>query len=329
MSNFKQINLAIIGCGRWGYNHVKTAYQLLGSNLKLVCDSDKDVINKIREISPAISLTTDYNDLFDDEVVNCVIIATPPGTHYKIAKKCLENGKHVLVEKPITLIARDAKDLLRIARENNKILMVGHVLLYHPAVMKIKQEIERGRIGKIHYIYSNRLNLGTVRSEENILWSFAPHDISVIQYLTESYPIYVDAKGTSFLQHSIEDTTLTYLVYPNNIHAHIFVSWLHPFKEHRLIIVGSRGMIVFEDSSKQDKLKFYPNGFKDNDGHYVKFEGEYETITYDDVPPLTNEHKNFYKAIIKNTQPLADGQHAAEVLDILEKAQSKLRKYEQ
>ena len=206
--------------------------------------------------------------------------------------------------------------------------MVGHVLLYHPAIIKLKEEIDRGRIGKIMYIYSNRLNLGTIRSEENILWSFAPHDISIIQYLTESYPIYIDAKGANFLQNNIEDTTLTYLVYPNNIHAHIFVSWLHPFKEHRLIVVSSRGMMVFEDNLKQNKLRFYPNGFQDSNGRYEKFEGDYEVIDYDSSQPLANEQKHFFDAVLQKTKPLSDGQHALEVLDILEKAQSRLRRYD-
>jgi UDP-2-acetamido-3-amino-2,3-dideoxy-glucuronate N-acetyltransferase len=320
--------LAIIGCGKWGINHVRTAYNLLNSNLRIVCDLNTSARRKVQAISKTIPFTTNLEDVLKDQDINSVIIATPPSTHHETAKHCLEHGKHVLVEKPITLVADDARDLVRIALEKERVLMVGHVLLYHPAIIKLKEGIDRGRIGKIMYIYSNRLNLGTIRSEENILWSFAPHDISIIQYLTESYPIYIDAKGANFLQNNIEDTTLTYLVYPNNIHAHIFVSWLHPFKEHRLIVVGSRGMMVFEDNLKQNKLRFYPNGFQDSNGRYEKFEGDYEVIDYDDSQPLTNEQKHFFDAVLLETKPLSDGQHALEVLDILEKAQSRLRKYD-
>ncbi len=326
--DFAQIKLAVIGCGKWGQNHVRTAQQLLAGNLKLVCDASPGARDTVKSISAAIPFTSNLQEVLDDRDINCVIVATPPVAHYEIAKQCLQHGKHVLVEKPITLISDHARDLLRLAAENKCTLMVGHVLLYHPAIIKLKAEITAGRLGKVRYIYSNRLNLGTIRSEENILWSFAPHDISVIQYLTESHPIYLDAKGATFLQNNIEDTTLTYLIYPNNIHAHIFVSWLHPFKEHRLIVIGSRGMMVFEDNLAQDKLKFYPKGFQDKDGRIEKFDSAYEIIAYDDEPPLANEHKHFFQAVLGKTKPLTDGEHALEVLTILEKAQNKLRKYE-
>lgn len=325
---FNNCKLAIIGCGNWGINHVRTAYDLLKSNLKLACDVNTNAFSRVKSISESIPFTTNLQDVLNNKVINCVIIATPPSTHYEIAKQCLQHGKHVLVEKPITLVADHARDLVRIALANERTLMVGHVLLYHPAIIKLKQEIDRDRIGKILYIYSNRLNLGTIRSEENILWSFAPHDVSIIQYLTESYPIYIDAKGANFLQNNIEDTTLTYLVYPNNIHAHIFVSWLHPFKEHRLLVIGTRGMMVFEDNKDTDKLKFYPNGFQDSNGHYEKFEGECEVVSCNDDQPLSNEQKHFFNAILGRTKALSDGQHALEVLDILAKAQSKLKKYD-
>ena len=157
--------------------------------------------------------------------------------------------------------------------------------------------------------------------------SFAPHDISVIQYLTESYPVYVDAKGADFVQKQIEDITLTYLVYPDNIHAHIFVSWLHPFKEHRLIVIGDQGMLVFEDNLKTDKLRLYPKGYYRNNGSFKKFEGDFESINYDDAQPLEEEQKHFFDCIEQNKRPLTDGLHGLEVLEILEKAQSRLRNY--
>ena len=326
--DFRSLTLAIIGCGRWGINHVRTAHEILGANLQIVCDHNAEVEQKLNSISQDISLTNDSEKIYQSPDINCVIIATPAATHYEIAKRCLQAGKHVLVEKPITLNTAHATELVRISEKVKRVLMVGHVLLYHPAIVKLKQEISNGRVGKIQYMYSNRLNLGAIRSEENILWSFAPHDISIMQYLTESYPIYVDAKGTNCLQNNVEDTTLTYLIYPNNIHAHIFVSWLHPFKEHRLIVVGTRGMMAFEDSSSTDKLKFYPNGFQDTHGEYVKFEGEDEVVDYENSLPLTNEQLHFYNAVSGKTKPLSDGQHALEVLEILERAQSRLRKYD-
>ncbi len=319
---FEEIGLGIIGAGRWGINHVRTANSILGKNLKYVCDFNPSASEKVAGISPEIPFTTKLEDIIENPEINAVIIATPAETHYDIAKKALMNGKHLLVEKPITLISTHARELVEIAERKDRKLMVGHVLLYHPAVKKIKQMITENRIGKLQYIYSNRLNLGSIRTEENILWSFAPHDISVMQYLLESNPVYVDAKGATILQSEIEDTTVTYLSYPGNIHAHIFVSWLHPFKEQRLVVIGDEGMVVFEDSLKNDKLKFYPKGFRNVNGSLQKFEGDFEIVEFENQQPLAEEQKHFFNSIINNKKPLTDGIHAVEVLEILEKAQA-------
>jgi UDP-2-acetamido-3-amino-2,3-dideoxy-glucuronate N-acetyltransferase len=246
---FEKIKLGIFGAGRWGINHVRTSSQLLDSNSIIVCDFNPEASDKIKSISPEIKFTTRTEHILENPEINAVIIATPAETHFELAKKALLNGKNVLVEKPITLIPADARELVDLAGKQSRKLMVGHVLLYHPAVRKIKEMIRQNKIGRLQYIYSNRLNLGSVRSEENILWSFAPHDISVIQYLLESNPVYIDAKGADILQTEIEDTTITYLSYPGNIHAHIFVSWLHPFKEQRLVITGDKGIIVFDSKT--------------------------------------------------------------------------------
>lgn len=319
---YENIGLGIIGAGRWGINHVKTANQLLRNRLKLVCDFNPEASEKIEAISPEIPFTTKLGDILDNPEINAVIVATPAETHYEVAKKALLKRKHILVEKPITLISSHARELADIAAKEGMKLMVGHVLLYHPAVNKIKKMIGENKIGKLQYIYSNRLNLGAIRSEENILWSFAPHDISVIQYLLESKPYYVDAKGAAILQNEIEDTTITYLSYSGNISAHIFVSWLHPFKEQRLVIIGEKGMLVFEDSLKTDKLKFYPKGFRHVNGLLQKFEEDFEVIDFENLQPLSEEQKHFFNSILNNTNPLTDGIHAVEVLEILEKAQS-------
>jgi len=324
----KEIKLAIMGAGRWGINHVKTAHELLKGNLKIVCDIDKKKEKEVKLISQSIKFDTDLNLVFDDKEINTVIVATPAETHFELAKKSLIKNKNVLVEKPITLLTAEAEELIELSHQQQKKLMVGHVLLYHPAINKLKNMITDGTIGKVQYIYSNRLNLGSVRSEENILWSFAPHDISIIQYLLESNPININANGASFLQSKIEDTTLTYLRYPGNIHAHIFVSWLHPFKEHRLVVIGNKGMIVFEDSLSQNKLKYYPKGFTKINHELTKFEGDFETIDFDNLSPLEEEQKHFFNSIINNQEPLTNGDHALEVLKILEEAQKKLYNFD-
>lgn len=321
----KTVNLGIVGCGRWGINHVRTAYQLLQDELRYVCDANDSAKQRVQQISESINFTKDLQVILRDETINGVVIASSAETHFSIAKQCLEYGKHVLVEKPITLNVTDAKILIDVAKANNRQIMVGHVLLYHPAIVTMNELYQAGKIGTLQYIYSNRLNLGAIRSEENILWSFAPHDISIIQNLVKSKPISIETHGAHFIQNGIEDTTITYLKYANNVHAHVFVSWLHPFKEQRLVVIGNKGMFVFEDSAVQDKLKFYPKGFQSTPGGIQKFEGEFETIPFNNTQPLVEEHKHFYHCIRTNTPPLTNGEHALEVLEILEQATRKLK----
>jgi UDP-2-acetamido-3-amino-2,3-dideoxy-glucuronate N-acetyltransferase len=325
VSEKREIGLAVVGCGRWGINHVRTANKLFKESLIVVSDCDSAAHEKVKAVSPDIEFTSDFNVVASDSRINAVIVATPAETHYSIAKTFLQNGKNVLVEKPITLRVAEAKELIAIAGENKLKLMVGHVLLYHPAVLKLKQLVDAGKIGKLQYIYSNRLNFGTVRAEENILWSFAPHDISVIQFLTGSNPDRVEARGASFLQSNIEDSTITFLTYPGNIHAHIFVSWLHPFKEQRLVVIGDKGMMVFEDSLAKDKLKFYPKRFDSINGMIEKFDGEFEVIPYEEREPLAEEQRHFCESIVNDTKPLTDGEHALQVLEILCKAERSMK----
>jgi UDP-2-acetamido-3-amino-2,3-dideoxy-glucuronate N-acetyltransferase len=324
MNSLNEINVAIIGAGRWGKNHVRTANSLLAANQITVCDFSEHARKTVREINSEIKFTANPDEIFSDDRINAVIIATPAETHYEIAKKALENGKHILVEKPITLYPEEAEKLLELSRKLNLKLMVGHVLLYHPAVIRMKEGLRKGEIGRLQYIYSNRLNLGALRTEENVLWSFAPHDISVIQYLIEKNPERIEAHGGAFVQKNIEDTTLTFLEYPENIKAHIFVSWLHPFKEQRMVVIGDKGMYVFEDSAKSEKLKLYHKGFINEEGKIEKFDADYEVVEIENKMPLTEEQIHFYTSIVNGTTPRTDGQHALEVLQILSEASTKL-----
>lgn len=322
---FGGIRLAILGCGRWGINHVRTAHKILGDNLMWVCDAAHDSEAKVRDISQNIRFTTERDSILQDEEVNAVIIATPAPTHYALAQEALAHRKHVLVEKPLSLSSKEAKKLVDLAESVDRRLMVGHVLLFHPAIRKVKELCVEGKIGNIQYIYSNRLNLGQVREEENILWSFAPHDISVLQYLIGEKPLSIDASGGMFLNDGIEDTTITYLRYPKNVHAHIFVSWLHPFKEHRLVVIGTEAMIVFEDSAKSDRLKYYKKGYRKVNGYLERFDSEFESIPFGNEEPLKAEQVHFFQCIVDNRRPLTDGQHALEVLEILEEAHARIR----
>ncbi|MDQ3019407.1 MAG: Gfo/Idh/MocA family oxidoreductase [Bacteroidota bacterium] len=323
MSDF---NIAIIGCGNWGLNHIRTCYKLFGNKLKYCCDNFSNSEKKVKAVSDKIKFTTDIREIINDETVTAVIVATPAETHFDISKELLLAGKNVLVEKPITLNSGEAKILNDIADENDLILMVGHLLLFHPAILKIKEYLDEDKLGKLQYIYSNRLNLGTIRAEENILWSFAPHDISVIQFFIGGVPIDVKATGAIFVQEDIQDTTLTCLKFNDNIHAHIYVSWLHPFKEQRLVVIGDKSMMVFEDTLKENKLKLYRKGFDIVNGTPVKRDSDFENLEFNSTSPLEIEQQHFIDCITNHKRPRSDGRNAIEVLETLERAQSELIK---
>ena len=313
--------ICVIGAGRWGKNHIKTLHSLgcLGG----IVDSNSKSLASFAEMYPDAQVYSHYRDAmkagFDGFTV-----ATPAETHYIIAKDLLENGNHVLVEKPIALSVKDAVELKAIADRNNLKLMVGHVLLFHPAIQAMKAVIKEGKIGRLQYLYSNRLNLGTVRTEENILWSFAPHDISVFQYLIEERPLSIFSEGGAFLQSDIHDTTMTILKYPKNIVGHIFVSWLNPFKEQRLVVIGSKGMLSYDDSSSEKELLFYEKGIDWINGEPVKRDGATESIPYERKMPLTEEMKYFRDHLDEGKITIADSQNAVEVLEVLEQATKSL-----
>jgi UDP-2-acetamido-3-amino-2,3-dideoxy-glucuronate N-acetyltransferase len=315
------LKLAVIGGGNWGKNHIKTLHELgvLGG----IIEANPQTLDGFKKQYPqaqTFAKVTEAGALdFDGYTV-----ATPAETHFKIAKYLLEHDKHVLVEKPITLTTADARELCVLAKQRRKILMVGHVMLFHPAIMKMQELIRAGKIGKLQYLYSNRLNLGTVRTEENILWSFAPHDISLFQFFIGQMPDKVISAGGAFVQPSIHDSTMTILSYPQNVVGHIFVSWLHPFKEHRLVVIGSKGMLSYEDSSPKKELLYYEKGIDIVGGQPVKRDGAIEAIAYDKAQPLANELQAFMAAMGGGANDVASGEKGLEVLAILEQAQASL-----
>jgi len=312
--------VCVIGAGRWGRNHVKTLNDLgcLGG----IVENNGAVLKELAKQYPNVKTFRDASQAVE-EPFDGYVVATPAETHFGIAERILRSKKHVLVEKPITLTAKDAETLRDLALRNRVNLMVGHVMLFHPAIRKIKELIEKGKIGKLQYLYSNRLNLGTVRKEENILWSFAPHDISIFQYFIDTMPVEVVSRGGAFLQPQIHDSTMTVLAYPDNIVGHIFVSWLHPFKEHRLVVIGSKGMLSFEDTAEK-KLLFYEKGIDWVKGEPVKREGPTETIPCDAGMPLTEELKYFVGHLDGSPLSVANAQNAVDVLNILETATQSL-----
>lgn len=313
--------ICVVGVGRWGLNHVKTLKEL--GCLAGIVETNADKLPLLRENLPDVFCFTDLNEALAKNF-DGFVVATPVETHFDIAKFLLEQTKPALVEKPITLSSKKAEELLALSQAKKTLLMVGHVLLFHPAIKTIKGLIDEGRVGKLQYLYSNRLHLGTVRTEENILWSFAPHDISIFQYLIGKLPEEVTARGSAFLQPNIHDTTTTYLKYPDNIAGHIFVNWLHPFKEHRLVVIGSKGMLSFEDSSSDKKLFFYEKRIDWIQGVPVKRDGPSEEISYEPEMPLAAELKYFISNLDNPDISTANAASAVEVLRILESATTDL-----
>ena len=309
--------ICVVGAGGWGKNHVRTLHQL--GFLGAIVDVDARRREDLAKQYPETPIHATVEESLAGGYAGYVV-ATPAPTHYDVTRQLLDAGKHVLVEKPIALVVDQARDLCRRARRKGVNLMVGHVLLFHPAIHKIRELIDAGKIGRLQYLYSNRLNLGTVRTEENILWSFAPHDVSIFQYLVGTRPLSVESRGAVFLQPGIHDTTMTMLRYPDNVVGHIFLSWLHPYKEHRIVVVGSKGMLSFDDSSEQKELLFYEKGIDFVQGAPVRRDGPTEKIPYDQKPPLTEELKYFAARLDGSPAAIATGEDGVEVLEILQQA---------
>ena len=313
--------VCVVGAGRWGKNHIRTLHEL--GFLAGIVDADADIRVQFQEKYSNVMTFSNIKDAVKEDF-DGFTVATPAETHYEIAKFIIGHGKHVLVEKPITTRLAEARDLKAMAEENGVNLMVGHLLLFHPAIQKMKELIKADKIGKLQYIYSNRLNLGTVRTEENVLWSFAPHDISIFQYFMESFPDEIVSCGGAFLQPGIYDSSMTVLTYPDNRVGHIFVNWLHPFKEHRIVVIGSKGMFSYEDSSNDKNILFYEKGIDWIQGEPITRDGATENIPYDKAMPLTEELKYFADHLDGSPVEMADARNGVEVLEILEKASESL-----
>ncbi|MFL2983259.1 MAG: Gfo/Idh/MocA family protein [Candidatus Neomarinimicrobiota bacterium] len=314
-------SICVIGAGDWGKNHIKTLHKL--NSLKGVVELNDITLCSLANKYPKIQLHQSVEDALCENY-DGYIIATPAMTHYEIAKKVIKSGKSLLIEKPLTLLVHEAEDLVSLAKEKNVSAMVGHVLLFHPAITKIKEMIENGDIGELQYIYSNRLNLGKVRTEENVFWSLAPHDIAIFQHIIGSIPEKISAKGSTFLQEGIPDSTLTQLEYENGIKGHIFVSWLHPFKEHRLVVIGSEAMISFEDSLNEKPLKFYSKKIDLKSGVPKKIDGPVKMISFENRMPLEIELEYFCNHLMDIKPEISNINHGYEVVKTLVEASNQI-----
>jgi UDP-2-acetamido-3-amino-2,3-dideoxy-glucuronate N-acetyltransferase len=314
--------VAVIGCGFWGRNLVRNFHEL--GSLRAVCDVDLLRLEELRQ-RYSVAATNRVDEVLAMPDVAAVAIAAPAAQHFELAKRALLAGKDVFVEKPLALQSDQGEELVKLARKHSRILMVGHLLHYHPAVVELRRLIHTGELGKIEYISSSRLNLGKLRTEEDILWSFAPHDISAILYLLDEGPTQVAAQGASYLNHPISDVTLTILNFLSGVKAHIFVSWLHPFKEQKLVVVGDRKMAVFDDTQKDRKLVLFPHRIDWVNRVPVARRAEGEVVSISQDEPLQLECQHFLESVRDHSTPRTDGENGLRVLKILHAAGQSIR----
>lgn len=324
------ITLGQVGLGYWGPNLLRNFARLPKARVKTVCDLDEGTLARAREQYPRLGCTTKPEDLCLDPEIDAVVVATSAGSHFPLARAALEAGKDVFVEKPIALKVEEAEEMVRIAGASGLILMVGHLLLYHPAVAHLKEMVDEGQLGDVHYVYTERRNLGKVRKDENAMWSLAPHDISVALHLLGEMPVKVAAQGQAYLQPGLEDIVFFTLRFADGRLVHSHVSWLDPHKVRRLTVVGSQQMAVFDDVEPSEKLRIYDKGV-DRTPEYNSY-GDALTLRFGDIyvpsiemrEPLRLECQHFLDCVEQRQQPLSNGENGLQVLRVLDALQRSL-----
>jgi predicted dehydrogenase len=325
------ITVAVVGVGGWGKNLARNYHEIPDCRLKYVCDLSQPRLDALAPQLPGTIMTTDFAAVLRDPEIHAVVIATPAPSHYALCKQALQHGKDVYVEKPFVLEVAQAEELIELAELKDRILMVGHLLEYHPVVNRLRELIRSNELGDIYYVYSQRLNLGTVRTDENALWNFAPHDVSSILYLLDAEPTDVSARGQCYLRRGVEDVVFMTMNFNDRSMAHVHVSWLDPHKIRKLIVVGSKKMAVFDDIEGTEKLRIYDKGAAQG-ADYDTF-AEYVTLRFGDIvipyvkvgEPLRLECQHFLDSIRTRTPPKSDGYDGLRVVKVLDAAQRSLR----
>ncbi len=328
------MKLGLIGLGTWGKNLLRNFSNLPDCEVLICCDQEKEQLKKIKDIYPDYRYVQNYKEVLEDKNIDAVVIATPPESHFKIAYQAITYEKDVFVEKPMVLKVDEGEKLVRLAQDKERILMVGHIMEYHSAVLKLKEFVKNGELGDIYYLYATRVNLGKVRDIENALWSFAPHDISMILYLLTKEPKTVTATGQCYLQkkRGIEDVAFLTLHFDDGVMAHIHVSWLDPHKERKLTIVGNKKMAVFDDMRSAEKIWIYDKGVETKLDYNTY--GEYLSLRFGDIlipkidsaEPLKAECQHFLQCVKDRNTPRSDGEDGLRVLKVLDAAQRSLQK---
>ncbi len=326
----EKVRVGIIGCGYWGPNLIRNFMDLNNSEVVMVVDLKKERLAKTKNNYPQVLVSETYQDLFDQRL-DAVVVATPPSTHYSITKECLEHGLHALVEKPLTLKSIHAEELIELADKKDLTLMVGHTFEYNAAVHAMKDLMDKGDLGQIYYLDAARLNLGLFSRDLNVLWDLAPHDISILLYLLGKRPVAVSAQGTQCVFTGIHDVAYINMLFPDNIMAHIHVSWLDPCKVRRVTVVGSKKMAVYNDIESLEKVKIYDKGVEAPD--YINNFGDFQfSYRYGDITipnirftePLKVECQHFLDSIKNHTKPCSCGEDGLNVVRVLEAAQKSL-----
>jgi predicted dehydrogenase len=319
--------VGVVGLGYWGPNIARNFDRLPGAELRWICDSREDTLERVSGQVPGARTSTDLNELLEDPELDAIAITTPVPTHAELALRVIDAGKHVFVEKPLSLSVESAEEVAAAAERAGVVLMVGHLLEYHPGVERLKQLADAGDLGDIHYLYSNRLNLGKIRADENALWSLGAHDVSVVLLMAGEEPSDCMAFGESYMRPGVEDVVFCYLRFPSGLSAHLHLSWLDPHKERRLTIVGSQKMATFDDQALERKLTVYDKGF-DQDyssyGEYIARSGDVWSPKISNEEPLRIECRHFVERVRDGAEPRSGGRSGVRVVRVLEALQRSL-----
>ena len=327
----KTVGVGVIGAGYWGPKHIRNFSELPQARMEMVADLDEGRLTAIRAQYPSIRTTTNYQEMLLSPEIDAVVVATPVSTHARFVREALFAGKHVLVEKPIARTSAEAEELIGLAETGNRVLMVGHTFLYNPAVRALRELVQRGELGEIYYVHSQRLNLGLFQRDINVIWDLAPHDVSILMYVLGMDPIATGAHGTAYVRPGIEDVAYLHMAFPNRVRAEIHLSWLDPNKVRRITVVGSKKMAVYDDVETLEKIRVYDKGV-DAPPHTDTF-GEFQlSYRYGDIiiphlpstEPLRLECAHFLECIQTGATPLSDGRQGLAVVQVLEAAQASL-----
>ena len=329
MTTEAPLRVAVAGLGYWGPNIARNFAGLPNAELAWCCDADEANRERVAPMFPRARFAADLDEVLADDSVEAVALATPVPTHAQLAIRVLEAGRHCFVEKPMAQSAADAAAVVAAARAAGRTLMVGHLLEYHPGVMKLKELIDGGELGRILYIYGNRLNLGKLRADENALWSLGAHDVSVLLRLAGEEPYEVEARGESYMREGIEDVVFCFLRFPSGLAAHLHLSWLDPHKERRFTVVGEGRMATFDDMALEGKITVYDKGFDEQAGRgsygeYITRSGDIWSPRLPNVEPLRTECEHFVQSIRTGAPPISDGEAGLRVVKVLEALQQSL-----